>query len=98
MDADYYAEERRLLNEEYNNMNDASASDCSVHRLSCPKCGSNTGYKYMAKVEMQGEWGDQPESTGGGMINRTVKCIDCGHRVKRERAMNGGIRKGRSDE
>ena len=53
----------------------------------CSKCGSGTGYEYMAKVEMQGGWGDQPESTGGGTINRTVRCIDCGHRVRRERAM-----------
>jgi len=53
----------------------------------CPKCGSSTGYRYESHVEMEGEWGDQPESTAGGAPAKSVTCIDCGYRVKRKRAM-----------
>ena len=56
----------------------------------CPKCDSDTGYRYIARIEMQGAWGEQPESTGGdgGHCAKSVVCIACGFRVSRSKAID----------
>ena len=53
----------------------------------CPKCGGGTGYVYTVRLEMEGEWGREGEATGSGEGgSKTVKCLDCGAKVRRSRA------------
>jgi len=52
----------------------------------CPLCGGTRGYQYNIKLTMQGEWGDEAETTGQSDSPVSVVCVECGARVSRKRA------------
>lgn len=52
----------------------------------CPNCCAKAGYRYFLRVEMEGSWGEEAESTGAVLPPLTVECVVCRHRMMRKRA------------
>jgi hypothetical protein len=52
----------------------------------CPSCGGSKGFRFDVKVEKQGQWGEESETTGWSTGPAKVECLDCGYRVARLRA------------
>ena len=59
--------------------------------VGCPHCGGGGGHQYIMRVRMvmANGWGQEPECQDTGDASpkpKTVRCVDCGRRVKYELA------------
>lgn len=66
----------------------------------CPKCGGTNGYEgvLVMRYDMVGSWGEEWETSGSDRAvyrSKSVKCVDCGHRVSTSKAQGYG---GEGDE
>lgn len=69
-------------------MSEANQIQRPVGRLECcPKCGGTNGFEgvLVMRYDMTGAWGSPWETSGSERAtyrSASVKCADCGHRVK----------------
>lgn len=71
--------------------------------ISCPKCGGKTGFYYdvVLRTHRSGVWGRSDDSEEDNTIiywPRTVRCLDCGHRVAYDPAHENGVAKVHSEK